>query len=883
MLSTLSPFTVLKLIFADIRGNRRFCLWFIINLAIGLFGFAVIDVIKEGLSEVLFNKAREINGSDLEIAGRKPLDQERWQQIAKLLNPQGQPSSVDQQKGSAPYVMEPYTSLYSMVEHGEASLLVRVNGIGARYPLYGTVALEGQGNVTGKMLGDGSSTWLTKEVAERLKIKAGDTLTVAGKPLKVAGIISQDSSTAIFNNRLAPEIYTARSYLSSSGLLTKGSIANYRYQFRYPASLPGKTVLDIKNQLTYELERDGYRVSSYQDRDQPSGRVLLYTADFLSLVSLMAFFLSCLGCGYLFYGYFQTKIADIGIFKSLGASNATINGLLLGSALLLALLASAGALGVAGLLSPLALSQLESMFGISAPHLPLEATAVKILAMAIVCSVMISAPILALVRNVSPAVLLGNQLMAESSPSGQGTPRRLSKWTLIGVTAMILTVIYGFSLWQSESLRIGTAFFGTFLGLLIALTLLATAAVAILTRWPLPRSLNLRLALCRLRTEGAAFAICVVALGLGMTIVQAIHHIKYSIQQEMAVKGSEGQLPGLFLFDIQDDQYDDLQGVLAPFVNSEQTIVSPMVRGKFAYLPTREDETRESPRTEDELNRDKQWQRQVENRGVNLSFRDGLSSSEQLIAGRLPKGSYQEGGVAEITIEKDYARRLNLAIGDKLGFEVSGFTIDAKIVGLRKVKWNSFQPNFFIQVQKGVLDDFPKTYVAAIAAREGVTKQQLQDTIMTAYPTISIIDVDTMITKLLDIVARLIVMLNGTAGLALLAGLVVMVSIISSKLMERQWDINLMKILGGKRREMFRQLLIDYGLLSVIAASTSLGLGMIMAYSLITILFDATFSADWQFAALTSIGLIVLFVAIALIMTENLIRKKPSLTINQSS
>lgn len=881
MSSTLSPLTLLKLIFADIRGNRRFCLWFVFNLAIGLFGFAVIDVIKEGLSEVLVNKAREINGSDLEIAGRKPLDQERWQQIARVLNPSGQGEAAPNQHNDAPYVMEPYTSLYSMVAHGDTSLLVRVNGIGARYPLYGSLALEGQGQVTGKMLGDGTSTWLTKELAERLKIKAGDTLMVAGKPLKVAGIISQDSSTAMFNNRLAPEIYTARSFLSSSGLLTKGSIANYRYQFRYPASLPGATVLAIKNQLTYELERDGYRVSSYQDRNQPGGRVLLYTADFLSLVSLMAFFLSCLGCGYLFYGYFQTKIADIGIFKSLGASNSTINIMLVGSALLLALLASALALAVAGLLAPLALSQLQSMFGLGAPHLPLESTALKILAMAIVCSLMISAPILALVRNVSPAVLLDNQLTAANS--SRGSAGGLSKWTMISVSAMILTVIYGFSLWQSESLRIGTAFFGTFLALLITLTLLAIAAVAILTRWPLPRALNLRLALCRLRTEGAAFAICVVALGLGMTIVQAIHHIKYSIQSEMAVKGSEGQLPGLFLFDIQDDQYDDLQGVLAPLVKSGQTVVSPMVRGKFTYLPTRGDKPEEKPRTQDELNRDEQWQRQTENRGVNLSFRDGLSSAEQLISGRLPKGSYQEGDIAEVTVEQDYARRLSLKLGDKLGFEVSGFPIDAKIVGLRKVKWNSFQPNFFIQVQKGVLDDFPKTYVAAIAAREGVTKQQLKNTIMTAYPTISIIDVDTMITKLLGIMARLIVMLNGTAGLALMAGLVVMVSIISSKLRERQWDLNLMKILGGKRSGMFRQLLIDYGLLSVIAASTSLGLGLVMAYSLITILFDATFSADWQFAALTSIGLIALFVAIALIMTESLIRKKPSLTINQSA
>lgn len=847
-----------RLILADIRGNRKFCLWFVINLAIGLFGFAVIDVIKEGLSEALVTKAREINGSDLEIAGRQPLPAARWQELAKQLKVEG-----------ASPKMERFTSLYSMVRHGETSLLVRVNGIGARYPLYGQLALKGEGLVTGKALQRGDSTWLTPELAERLKVKKGETIDVAGQKLTVTGIISQDSSTAMFNNRLAPEIYTARSFLRASGLLTTGSIANYRYLFRYPQEVSANALADVKASLEQEFEGKGYRVVSFQDK-RGSSRVLLYTADFLSLVSLMAFFLSCLGSGYLFYGYFQKKIADIGILKSLGAADGTINLLLIGSALVLALAASGVALAIAALLSPIAITKLQQLFEFGTPAITLTATAVKLVAMAIVCALMISAPILALVRHVSPAVLLGNQL---ASPNGNS--RKLRPWVLTLIGVVILTVIYGFALWQSASLKIGSAFFGTFLGLLIALAAIAAITVAILSRWPLPRRLSLRLALSRLRTEGIAFAICVIALGLGMTIVQAIHHIKHSMNSEMAFKGEQGQLPSLFLFDIQDDQFPALKQHLEPLVQGEQTIISPMIRGTFRRLPSR------PGAKATELSRDQQWRERTENRGVNLSYRDGLSESEQLVSGRLPKASYRDGDVAEITIEERYASRLGVGLGDEVGFDVGGIPIDAKIVGLRKVKWNSFQPNFFVQVQKGVLEEFPKTYVAAVAARRNVGKQQLKDAVMSKFPTISIIDVDSVIKKLLALMAKLTVMLSGTAGLALIAGLVVMVSIISSKLRERQWDLSILKILGGQRPQLYRQLLIDYGLLSVIASTTSVALGMVMAYALITILFDASFQPDWLFAACSSAGLIVLFVAIALGMTERLIRSKPSIAVRE--
>ena len=95
--------------------------------------------------------------------------------------------------------------------------------------------------------------------------------------------------------------------------------------------------------------------------------------------------------------------------------------------------------------------------------------------------------------------------------------------------------------------------------------------------------------------------------------------------------------------------------------------------------------------------RESQQATRMRNRTINLSYRDGTIDGEEIIEGRTGKRfDYENDQYAEITIEQRYAKRIGVKIGDMMVFDVLGIEQMGKIVGIRKVRWQAFNPNFFI-------------------------------------------------------------------------------------------------------------------------------------------------------------------------------------------
>ena len=140
---------------------------------------------------------------------------------------------------------------------------------------------------------------------------------------------------------------------------------------------------------------------------------------------------------------------------------------------------------------------------------------------------------------------------------------------------------------------------------------------------------------------------------------------------------------------------------------------------------------------------------------------------------------------AEISVEQKYAESLNLDLNDKIEIEVSGVEISAVVVNIRRVKWTSFQPNFFVQMQPGVLEQAPKTFIATLNDLNLEEKERLQNLIVDKFPTISILDVERTGKKILSIVEQMTQALQLMAILSVLAGLVILYSISKEKVREK--------------------------------------------------------------------------------------------------
>ena len=192
--------------------------------------------------------------------------------------------------------------------------------------------------------------------------------------------------------------------------------------------------------------------------------------------------------------------------------------------------------------------------------------------------------------------------------------------------------------------------------------------------------------------------------------------------------------------------------------------------------------------------------------------------------------------IAEISVEQRYAESLGLDLGDRIEIEVGGVPIEAKVVNVRRVRWTSFQPNFFVQMQPGVLDEAPKTFIGTLNDLNASEKQDVQDLLVREFPSISIIDVERTGQAILSIVRQMTWALQVMAGLSVLAGLVILYSVSREKVHRQRWEINLQKVLGARFSNLRNQVL-EFGILGLATSLTGISLS-----TLVSRIFSNTYS-----------------------------------------
>lgn len=125
------------LIFAlrDLKANKKFTLFFALNLSLGLFGFLALDSFKESIEITMGAKSQAVLGADIGIGARRALSKEEIQKADQVFAGYLDSTSV--------------TETYSMVASPDNSRLVELKVIESNYPFYGEIQLEKQGVVSG--------------------------------------------------------------------------------------------------------------------------------------------------------------------------------------------------------------------------------------------------------------------------------------------------------------------------------------------------------------------------------------------------------------------------------------------------------------------------------------------------------------------------------------------------------------------------------------------------------------------------------------------------------------------------------------------------------------------------------------------------------------
>ncbi len=836
----------------EIRNNRAFCLFYLVNLSLGLLGFITIDSFKRSVNQQVSLESQKLLGADLALRTRREFSAEELEKAKNLLPPET--LSVEA------------VDFFSMVAGPSGrSRLVKVVAMAPGFPFHGSFNLNLKGKVTefnDLLLHQKPIAWIYPELRSQLDLDLGDQITLGKSKFRISDIVKEDAGLQFQPAEFAPKIFISHNFLEETALLQEGNTAFRNQLYQLPDRINAQSLAE---KIGKSINSPDIRVYSHQRAGHRAGRLLRYLSDFLALVSLVALFLACLGSGYLFHGFLTRKIKDLAILISLGASPRLALFTYVLQISILGMLAVIPPVLTCFIALPLAENLLEEFLpfqvdaGLTLPSIILT------IGVAILSGFLLALPSLHKIRQLKPA-----ELFRESMHSAKTSAIKTILWLIPGLLGFWILCIT-----QADSWKLGNLFFITFAVSGVVVYILGSFALVAIERVFRKSPLPLRLASRSLSRNRNSSITSLLALGLGVLLLNLIPQFQYSLESEINLQDPESKLPQLFLFDIQEEHLAPLSQTLQ-FQGRPMENVTPWIRARLLAVKGVPFESMDRMDREFD-NPDEQRRNAFRNRTFNLSYRGELRESEEILRGRMVRTSYDANGSkpAEISVEQKYAESLGIDLGDQITIEVSGVQVIAEVVNIRRVRWTSFQPNFFVQMQPGVLEQAPKTFIATIDNLSVEEKQVIQDLLVQKFPTISILDVERTGRKILQVVGQMTWALQVMAILSIVVGLIILHTISREKARRQRQEINLQKILGASFSDLKNLVRLEFGALGFFSAGLGVSLSSGASFVLSHYIFDRVWSFHWQLPLIMITGVTLLACITAEVATRKVLQEKP--------
>ena len=809
---------ILRLALDEIKSNKRYSLLFIFQLCLGISGFILLNSFRDSFNQHLTQRSRSLLTSDISVSARRSLSAEEISTADKILGSKTQALNV--------------ISIYSMVSSETMTRLVEIKAIEPGWPGYGTLSLDSSDPVSETerhRFHSSPALWVWPEVLVQTDSKPGDTLKIGGRDFTIAGVVKDDPGSLQTGVSYAPRVYVNHEQFKQTGLIRKGS--TYWHTRYYTLKESSEPILEAKTtELNKALTDPGIRISNHLLKGQRSGRMLRYLFDYLGLVALAGFFLSALGIAYFYFTWLNRRLKNYAIFMSLGISSAQIINTLMVQIILLSLASALISIAFIGSVLPFVPDFISGVYKIDLEPAITSGAVLFTILQSLVGSLFICYPFFRKMRSLNPSGLFHENESFSMSLTLRDCFHFLPALLLYWILAVQI----------SHSWFTGSLFTAGFAGSALILTILFMGISKLLARYPTRIIFTLRTALLYLTRKPAQSLTAFLAISLASLLINMIIQIDSGLSEETGTQ-NKGNRPDFFLFDIQDEQTEPLQQFLN-HQNLTLSWLSPMVSSRLVAINQKE--FIKSTDTGETMTREEEQSGRMRNRSYNLSWRSELFPSEKLLKGTLspnPWNPDQGNSMPEMSLETRFAKRLNVNLGDTMTFDVQGVEVEGRITSLRQIRWTSFQPNFFIQFQPGVLEDAPKTWLAGIIADTG-QKATIQKNLVADFPNISIIDVERLLNKISQISDWMKKILLTMSSLTLFTGFIILFFICQFQTRLRIRDMQILHALGTSPGVIRRTISLEFALLSFAAS----GLGGLVAIGLSRILSRQIFDADWS-------------------------------------
>jgi putative ABC transport system permease protein len=835
----------IKFFWREVKSDRAFNWLYILCATLGIVGLLLVESFKVGIEEKISKNAKNFIASDLSISSRRDLTPQESSAVLGYL-------------AEKKYSFARWTETYSLVMKADGGInpiskLADLNFVSPEFPYYGSVTLEGKGKKgpgSWNSLHEKPTVWISRDLSWELGIKLGDRLKVGEAFFIVDGIILQDQFSSFRGFSLAPKIFLSYNFLPQTDLVKFGSTATFSYSIKLPSDIPGKLVQkDLRKFITDK----SVKIATPEESSQQITRSLTLLSDYLSLITLLTYLLSLVGLYYFTQHFLSKKLKTFSIYKAMGIKTSYL--FKTNFAHLILLTAIAVILSTA--LVTASIPFLENFFSkLVGEDLIFSLSAmslVRILALSMGGSLLALSP------------LFWGAMQTPVSTIFQDLPAELKRIRFYYFIPLFLYVAM-LAILLANSIKVGSMFLGA-LGVIIVLGAATFKGFTLFLDGISSRLefINRHAARTLSRYFTSSFTIFICLL-MGMTLTTFIFQLESSLREEFTQTYGDRR-PDLFLFDLQDSDASRFENV-SKEGHWHLTMYAPMIRARLLKINDTSLQKKEEPQTKDAnfQTREDETAERLRTRGVNLSYRDHLSWSETLVDGKF-NGSQCNPDVkpCEISLEKNYAKGLGANIGDKLTFDVSGIEVVGVVTSLRTVKWTSFEPNFFILFQPGILDEAPKTYLASIKVKNADEKRQIFSTMAEKFPSVSLLEVSEVVRKITTIFDIMAIAIKFISFLSLFVAFVVLIAVSFNHLDLRKREMGLFYMLGLKAQKIKKIYGREFSFLITLCWLLSLFFGSILTIVIMKNIFnsDAILRLGFVIPVMTILGL-GLFIIVSL-------------------
>lgn len=663
--------------------------------------------------------------------------------------------------------------------------LISVRAVDDNYPLMGELVLDN--NPSGRV--KENQLWLDERIMAQLDVKSGDSVTIGDADFKVSGAVLMEPGLSFNPFQQMPSAYIHQKDVEKTGAIQVGS----RVQYRLFLEADDKTLKGLQED-TVLSPSDRWRT---QDTTSRSNEVFERTTQYLSLTVAIVIIMAATTLVLTCQNYVNSRTQTIAMLKSLGASRRWIEKWLFIQVTILLISASVVGLLLGSGLEYLLRIPLKDLLPEPLPSYGVTPYLVSFISAVLITVPALGIPLLGLIKT--PALEVLQQGKAQ---------RSWKRMLLVLVPVVPLLLLYADN----------TLVWIVLIGIAVLFIVLAAVSVALTKLFArISTQPAMKLALSRINRTPVTSGLQFGALALSLMLLSIIWLVRSDILADWE-RTLPADAPNVFALNIGDYELDSyLETLDKNGVTRSQAY--PIIRGRLTEINGQNvKEIEYEGEGSDAIRRE-----------LNLTWGDSLPEYNDVLAGEWTnKGS--------VSVEADVANDLGIELGDKLRFVINSQNYDAVVDTIRYVEWRDMKPNFYFIFSSDVMANLPGSYLISYRIDEG--NEALLTSMSRSHPTVSVLDIRTMGEKIQDLIQQIVSAITILALLGVVAGLLLIFTLLRLSLSQRQQEIRLYRTLGSSKKRINTTLWAEYGIMALIASGVAVFAAEVCVAAVMTYGFD---------------------------------------------